>query len=262
MNTSDPVIKAYYDALSRVRTYSPEEERKLFREYKETGSSVLRDLLVESCLKLVFSLARRYWMDKNPDTLKALISAGNVGLVEAVDKFDPERGTRFASYAAFWILMHMRTELTCLHEVVTPSSREKKYRMQSAATRAARGEKVTSADSRYYSLSAGPEDFSLGLPSSDLTGASGLRSAREELRSVQDARALYSRWFRFLTVREQFILRAYFGLINDGDGLRLRQIAGYLGLSSERVRQLKSVALKKLRRWMAYDEIKGFEDVF
>jgi len=262
MNSSDPVLKAYYLALSRVRTYSPEEERELFREYIETSCPNLRRLLVESCLKLVFSLARRYWMDKNPDTLKALISAGNVGLMEAVDKFDPERGTRFASYAAFWILMHMRTELTSLHEVVAPSSKEKKYRMQSASTRRARGENVSSADSRYQAISAAPEDSPPNLPSADLTGNFEPDSPREELQSVSDARELFGRWFRFLTVREQFILRAYFGLINEGEGLRLRQIATYLGLSSERVRQLKAGSLSKLRRWMAYDEVREFHDVF
>jgi RNA polymerase sigma factor (sigma-70 family) len=262
LQSSDPVLKQYYQALSRVKTYTPEEERALFREYKITHSRNLRRLLIESCLKLVFSLARRYWMDKNPDTLKALISAGNVGLVEAVDKFDPERGTRFASYAAFWILMHMRTELTSLHEVVAPSSKERKYRMQSAATRRKRGEKVTSADSRYRSLTAGPEESLPCLPSTDLTGSSSALSKREELQSITDAQDLFGRWFRFLTVREQFILRAYFGLINSGEGLRLRQIAGYLGLSSERVRQLKAGSLAKLRRWLAYDDVGSYDDVF
>ncbi len=231
----------------------------MFLEYQATKSDKLRQLLIESCLKLVFSLARRYWKDKDSSTLKSLISAGNVGLVEAVDKFDPDRGTRFASYAALWVLMHMRTELTYLHEVVSPSPKERKFRMQSASTRERNGGVILLAGAKYEPLDA-VTDGPPVLPHVDIDGST--QTVREEHHSIKDAQAIFGRWFRFLTVREQFILRAYFGLINNGEGLHLRPIATYLGLSSERVRQLKAGAIIKLRRWIAYDDIKEVSDIF
>ena len=235
-------------------------EKQLFVEYRTTKDQKLREKLIESCLKLVFSLARKYWMDRNTETLQCLISAGNVGLVEAVEKFDPERGARFASYASFWILMHVRTELTVLHDTVMPSAKERKLRMRSAASRKRLGlDTKESGRNIYTRLDTGAAmDSAAG---SEVPGHIIIHCPPDGEIGQQDAQRLFGRWFRFLTVREQFILRAYYGLLGSGDGLKLRQIASHLSLSSERVRQVKSSALHKLKRWLSYDGIYGADDV-
>ena len=261
---SDPVLDEYYVALSRVKVFTPDKERELFREYLALeGSDVPRDLkrretlrtlLIESCLKLVFSLARRYWMDRDSVTLRSLISAGNVGLVEAVEKFDPERGTRFASYASFWILMHIRGELTTLKDVVQPSSKERKLRMRSSAARkkmALSEGYVENRSAQYVGL-----DSIMEFPTYEHVSHMDTRALTQT-----DTLGLYQRWFRFLTVREQFVLRAYYGLLNNGEGLKLRQIATYLDLSSERIRQIKVAALEKLKKWLTYDGVSCVDDV-
>lgn len=280
--SSDEVLDVYYKDLSRVKTLPQEEERLLFEQYRAARARILqydtahpggkslfisyqraknktiREQLVESCLKLVFSLARRYWMDQDFSTLKALISAGNVGLLEAVEKFDPARGTKFSSYASFWILMYVRNELTSLKDVVAPTSREKKLRMQSAATRsAAEGDSETHPPAHskfgkntYVDISTMQESDLLGIDSHPPEGD-----------SIGDASELFQRWFRFLTVREQFVLRAYYGMLNGEEGIKLRQISSHLGLSSERVRQVKVDALAKLKRWMEHDGVTSCSDV-
>ena len=78
---------------------------------------------------------------------------------------------------------------------------------------------------------------------------------------TSDASELFQRWFRFLTVREQFVLRAYYGMLNGEEGIKLRQISGHLGLSSERVRQVKVDALAKLKRWMEHDGVTSCSDI-
>ena len=238
---------------------SREEEIAEFKKYRQTKSAKVREKLVESCLKLVFSLARKYWLDRDPESLQALISAGNVGLMEAVDKFDPDRGARFASYASFWILMHIRTELTTLHDVVVPSSKARKLRMRASSTRKSMGIEDAPSPSSMYSKLEDMCEIQIGCTTSDV----GKSSSYEPGSSIPDTDVtkLFSRWFRFLTVREQFVLRAYYGLLGEGEGLKLRQISAHLGLSSERVRQIKASALNKLRRWFSYDGVEAPQDV-
>ena len=199
-------------------------------------------------------------MDQDPETLQALISAGNVGLMEAVEKFDPDRGARFASYASFWILMHIRSELTILKDTVVPSAKERKLRMRSAASRKQLGlEGKPNVRSAYSNVDDMPE---YEVYKASKTNCFPLpEESPERNLGPNDASKVFSRWFRFLTVREQFILRAYYGLLGDGEGLKLRQIADYLSLSSERVRQIKAAALEKLNRWLSYDGIKSSDDV-
>jgi RNA polymerase sigma factor (sigma-70 family) len=256
LSASDESLDAYYNDLSRVRTLGADEEKGLFIKYRDNKDKDIRRVLVESCLKLVFSLARRYWMDKDLSTLKRLISSGNVGLLEAVERFDPERGTKFSSYASFWILLHIRNELTMQNDIVAPTSREKRTRMQSSYSREKVPEELRSRNTPVYI------DLS-DVPESELLSSGTVLVPNDDIdRSVGEASELFSRWFRFLTVREQFILRAYYGMMNDEDGLKLKQISTHLGLSSERVRQIKFDALAKLKRWMEHDGVTSYSDVF
>ena len=253
-------MDTYYNALSQVVVLDPSVEKDLFRKYQKSKCQNIRRQLIESCLKLVFSLARKYWMDQDPETLQALISAGNVGLLEAVEKFDPERGARFASYASFWILMHIRSELTILKDTVVPSAKERKLRMRSAASRRLLGLESRPSNRGAYSNVDDLSEYEV-YKASKTNNYPLTEDSPETNLCPEDASKLFSRWFRFLTVREQFILRAYYGLLGDGDGLKLRQIADYLGLSSERVRQIKAAALEKLHRWLSYDGVTSPSDV-
>lgn len=282
--SSDEVLDVYYRDLSRVKTLPPDEERLLFAQYRSTREQIqryrvenpdgkslfiayqcaknkaIRGQLVESCLKLVFSLARRYWMDQDFSTLKALISAGNVGLLEAVERFDPERGTKFSSYASLWILMHVRNELTSLKDVVAPTSKDKKLRMQSASSRGASSNEASSTYGQPHSFNASRYVDISTLQESDLLGVDPSATTSEQS-GTNDASELFQRWFRFLTVREQFVLRAYYGMMNGEEGIKLRQISSHLGLSSERVRQVKVDALAKLKRWMEHDGVTSCSDI-
>src|SRR4051812_14270521 len=80
----------------------PEEEAQLTRRYAETGDPRLRDLLVESNLRLVNKIAGEYATSARTE-FHDLVQEGSLGLIEAVHRFDPARGTRLGTYAGFWI---------------------------------------------------------------------------------------------------------------------------------------------------------------
>jgi RNA polymerase primary sigma factor len=257
-SSSDPTLEKYYLELSTVSILTPEEEVLYFNNYRATNCSESREKIIKSCIKLVFRHAKQYWKDGNVETLKSLISAGNVGLLESLDRYDIARGTKFSSYASFWILMHIRNELTDLHDLVRASSRDRKERMlinkhrekpddNSPESPTTKGyskkycRDLTKVDKAAYSTS--PE-YSVSSP----------EETYEDTRTVIEVRNLFLRWVRFLRLREQKIIIQYYGLY-DSPQRSFREIAQEVNLSSEMVRQIKEKAMKKLKRWMLYDNI-------
>jgi RNA polymerase sigma factor (sigma-70 family) len=255
---NDECLEHYYEALSKVKILTASEERELFLVYQSNGSRSAKRRIVRSCLKLVFSLAKGYWRDRDPETLKSLISAGNVGLLEAIDKFDLEKGSRFSSYASFWILMHVRNELTGLRDMVRPSAKERKRRMLSAKSRqklAESGEAVEETavyTSNFQALHSSP--FLDSVPLDPDTQYS-------EIRKDVDSKYLFTEWFRFLRYREHYVVSKYYGVLANSDRLTLKDIAKNLNLSSERVRQIKEEALKKLRYWANFSGVSSLSDI-
>ena len=97
---SDP-LSAYMAEVTRHPLLTREEEVALARKYRDTGDVKAAYRLVSSNLRLVVKLAHEY--HRNPLSLLDLVQEGNIGLMQAVKKFDPERGVKLASYAAWWI---------------------------------------------------------------------------------------------------------------------------------------------------------------
>src|SRR4051794_6594181 len=95
----DP-IKAYLKDVRPIPLLKPEEEVEVARRIRK-GDKKARELMIRSNLRLVISIAKRYVNLGVP--LSDLIEEGNIGLMKSVEKFDPERGFRFSTYAAWWI---------------------------------------------------------------------------------------------------------------------------------------------------------------
>jgi RNA polymerase sigma-32 factor len=97
----DP-LQAYLREANRFTLLTPEEEKTLTIRYRETGDKEVAYKLITSNLRLVIKIAlefQKYWM-KN---LLDLIQEGNIGLMQAIKKFDPYRGIKLSYYASFWI---------------------------------------------------------------------------------------------------------------------------------------------------------------
>jgi RNA polymerase primary sigma factor len=226
-----------------------------------------RNRLAEVNLRLVVMLAKSYRRSGVP--FPDLVQEGNLGLMRAIDKFDYRVGTRFSTYAAWWIRQAVAREATRQRETVRmPFGLVDKRRRASRAARslaqtlgrAADADEVaeelgmTEAQAR-RALDSVPRSIPLhGHVSEDGDRAWDEVLSDDQATAVDEdvvsrqrqeaARLVLDR----LTPREQHILRRRFGLDGDGEEVTLREIGEELGLSRERIRQLEAIALEKLRQ--------------
>ena len=106
----DATIKGYLEEIDEAPLLTAEEERHLARMVIEHNDPMAREQLVRSNLRLVVNIAKKF-STRGQMTLGDLIEEGNLGLIKAVDYFDPERGTRFSTYAAWWIKQGIKSAL-------------------------------------------------------------------------------------------------------------------------------------------------------
>ena len=257
-------LRLYFDDIADSKPLSREREVELSARIKE-GDMVARDEMVQANLRFVVDVAKKY--QNRGLSLSDLISAGNLGLLTAAERFDGTKGFKFISYAVWWIRQsilqtiaeHARTvrlplnKLSLLKDISKISRRLGQGRetdpdideiadeldvpaqevldtMLSARTVRSLDEAFEEDDER--SLLNILADSSQETPDADV-----LRdSAREQLEEVLDN----------LDDRELRIIRLYFGL-DGNESLTLEQIGGLMSLTRERIRQLKERALGKLR---------------
>ena len=261
-------LGVYLGEIARIPLLSREQEHALATGVR-SGDEAAKQRMVEANLRLVVQIARRYRNRGLP--LPDLIEEGNLGLLRAVEKFDPERGTRFSTYATWWIRQAVvralanqaRTIRLPVHVELLLSryTREQRRLTQklgrapsSAELAAALGiteEEVEELDEiRQHPVSldapVGEERQStLGDLIADRTVEPGesfvsLFQGRGELISVLDD----------LAANERTVLRRRFGLEGDPPET-LETIGQRLRLSRERVRQIEAAGLRKLRALLA-----------
>tara|TARA_R110002126_G_scaffold4971_2_gene25960 strand:- start:7908 stop:8720 length:813 start_codon:yes stop_codon:yes gene_type:complete len=249
-------------ALKRVPRLSATEERDLFQRVR-SGDSHARERLVLSQLRFVIRIAGRYRRHDYP--LADLIQEGTVGLLEAIKRFNPERGTRLSTFAMWWIRAAMQDYVlrsgSAVRPVTTPRHRTMYFSagmsgldeksgdtMRAFAKRLnttvedvrAFAQRITSVDQPLDAVQADGRALSEILPDSGPDPESALVTKRERIALIGRLRAAIPA----LTRRERHILRRRFlGEKRDS----LTKIGKELGLSKERVRQLESRALEKLR---------------
>lgn len=192
---------------------------------------IAAEALVEANLRLVVYLARRYRHATDLGVLD-LVQEGNLGLMRAVERFDPDRGYAFSTYAVWWARAGMAA-------AVAKSSGRVRRRPGGHADVSRSGGRV-----RLVSLSS--VDGRSGRHLDEVLEDSGSPSPADQV-AAGSLRAAVASLLRVLDDRERLVLSLHFGL--DGHRARpLREIAGTLGVSEERVRQIEVAALEKLRR--------------
>jgi RNA polymerase primary sigma factor len=245
----------------------PSEERELARRAR-TGDKEAAERLVTANLRFVISYVKKY--QGRGLGLAELVCIGNEGLLKAVKKFDPDKGVKFISYAVWWI---RQTVLQALAEqtrsVRIPlnqnSNLVKLSRTETALTQILGR---TPADQEIADEMGEPvetvralrrvaaSELSLDAPidRGDRDSASfGERFAGAEAEDIEETvesqaqREFLDRMFeRYLTERERKILYLYYGL-DDGEERTLEEIGSLLGVTRERIRQIRNRAFEKLR---------------
>jgi RNA polymerase primary sigma factor len=99
---SSEILKFYYQEIRKIKPISKDEEIKLFYEYQETKCFKIKQLLIKNNLRFVLNISKHY-KTSNFYELSDVISSGNLGLIRAIEDYDPKRGFKFSTYAVWWI---------------------------------------------------------------------------------------------------------------------------------------------------------------
>jgi RNA polymerase nonessential primary-like sigma factor len=264
----------YLNEIGFSPLLTPEEEvyfARLARKGEESG----RKRMIESNLRLVVKIARRYV--NRGLTLLDLIEEGNLGLIRAVEKFDPERGFRFSTYATWWIrqtieraiMNQTRTIRLPIHVVKElnlylraareltqkldhePSAEEIAQRVDKPVSDVKRmlglNERVASVDTP---IGSGGEKSLLD------TVADEAASDPADLLQDNNMRSCIGNWIDQLSDKQQEVLSRRFGL-RGYQTSTLEEVGQEIGLTRERVRQIQVEALRRLREILEKEGLSG-----
>lgn len=260
---TDP-IKAYLKDIRPIPLLKPEEEISLAKKIRK-GDMKARDTMIRSNLRLVISIAKRYVNLGVP--LSDLIEEGNIGLIKGVEKFDPDRGFRFSTYAAWWIKQGVSRAIIdqgkMIRVPVYMNEEILKYKKASDAlthklnrkplfAEVAKKMKVTVAKVKNLEKSI-TKMSSLDAPIGD-SGEGQIKDIIEDPNIASPDAQLENFFNKERTVaflealndRERKIIELRYGL-KDGETHTLAEIAKILGVSRERIRQIEAATLKKIR---------------
>jgi len=274
---TDDTVQMYLREIGRAELLSTDEEIDLAQRI-EQGDEVARQRMAEANLRLVVSIARRY-LGRGVLFLD-LIQEGNLGLMKAVEKFDPTRGFKFSTYATWWIRQAItraiadqgRTIRVPVHMVerinkLTQISRN----LWHETGREPHLEEIAelmdmTIEQINQIIEASHEPVSLSTPIGD-EGDSSLSDFIEDTEALAPSDAAMSQMLKeqlgealgTLTDREEQILRLRFGL-DDGRARTLEEIGHIFGVTRERIRQIQFKAIRKLRHPSRSMQLKDYLD--
>ncbi|MGV3621418.1 MAG: RNA polymerase factor sigma-32 [Archangium sp.] len=281
LSRSDP-LSAYMAEVTKHPLLSREEEVALAKQYRDTGDVKAAYKLVASNLRLVVKLAHEY--HRNPLSLLDLVQEGNIGLMQAVKKFDPERGVKLASYAAWWIRAYILRYIMDNWKMVklgtTEAQRKLFFKLRQEQERLlkqgievtpkllAERLNVTEQDVVEMDQRLGNDEMSIDAP---IPGSDDEKASRAD-KLLPSTAAQPDETIGNQELREMFRtkLAAFAEGLNEKDRyifdkrltadepMTLQDIGAHYGVSRERARQLEAALLARMKTYMR-EEIPDFD---
>ena len=233
-NDFTETVRVYYDDLKKYKPLTKAKEKRLLKKCKK-GNLKAKNEILEANLRFVFDIAKHYTGRGVP--ISELISDGNIGLLRAIEKFDESKNVKFISYAVWWIIQAMLESIKRRNAInfveIEPNTDND----------ASMDKKLIEDDEDDVSFN---NDFSN-------------ENDEKSIEVSENQRNIITSLIGTLSDRERDIVENYYG-INDKKELTLTDIGKKYNLSSERVRQIKLNAIRKLRsKILLYDDL---EDLF
>ncbi len=267
MLSENDSLKLYMEQIGQYALVTRQEENELAAQIK-SGSHEARQRLIRSNLRLVVKIAHDFKGRGLP--LVDLIAEGNIGLVRAVEKFDPSKGAKLSSYSAWWIKQSMRRAIANQSRTVRiPIQSATKLSKIHAARAQLRDElqrEPTNGEiaghigltTRTVNTLASVKSGTVSLDAPIRAGEDGQfqdivadEEASRPDEKVKEADHLFqtTALLQYLEEREQVIIQRRFGL-NGFQRHTLEQVSMVIGRTRERVRQIQNQALDKLKLWL------------
>lgn len=263
------LLSNYFTSIRKYPLLSSEEECAIGKKAK-LGDKRSIDMMITSNLRLVVKIAKNYRARGIP--LLDLIEEGNLGLIHAVQKFEPEKGFRFSTYATWWIRQSIEQAIMCQSRLVRlPVHVIKDINIVLKAKRAVQEEDFSKPVSiqdiaervdkdpeqvrSLLSLLEGTTTLDMSVKGSDddkevslldIVADTKVETPFEHV-DKREIVAIVRNWFNSLPEKQQMVVLYRFGL-NDEEVLTLEDVGKKIGLTRERVRQIQSEVLKSLRK--------------
>lgn len=261
----DTAIKLYLREIGQVKLLTPQEEIQLAARIKR-GDKKAREQMIKANLRLVVKIARDYEGIGLP--LLDLISEGNIGLMKAVERFDPAKGGKLSTYGSWWIKQSIKRALANQSKTIRlpvhlvdkiSKMRRTALRLQEELGREPSdeelGEELGLSASRISQMRmAAVRPASLDAPIGDEDSNNFSEVVQDESADTpyeqlegKTVTKMLQEMVKTLDPRESTILRARFGL-DGGSQKTLEEVGAKFGVTRERVRQIQNIALRKLRK--------------
>ncbi len=271
VNRKNELIPQYLDDIGKLPLLTAKEEIYYSKLAKKRDLNA-RNYIVKCNLRLVVAIASKYV--KRGLELLDLISEGNLGLLHAIEKFDPDRGFRFSTYATWWVKQAINRAIMNKARIIKlPINAIKKlYSYSKAAKKIANKlDREPSFEDIARELNKNPQEVNnlLCISETPLSVDASLRNDNDKLLlemlvahngynpeaelENNDAKEYLNKNLRMLNEKQRTVLTRRFGLI-DGKDATLKEVAHEIGITAERVRQIEIRALEKLRVILEKDE--------